>query len=206
VSGRPLLPQVTFGDTHCFHPQIVATKTGVVGCAFYTFGPKPGSKHLIDVQLAASWDDGASFPWFITVTDHPWDPLLDAPKSHGDPDVDFIGEYFGLDADEEDFALLWTDTRTGVQELFSDIVRTKRITSPHIPELVGDILFGVTQDGGGLIIVGGKVIPVPPREPLVKALEALADLNEASKDDAAAKQKEAAAALRAAANAIEERE
>jgi hypothetical protein len=205
ASGRPLLPQVTYGDTHCFHPQIVATKTGVIGCAFYTFGPKPGGKHLIDVQLAASWDDGASFPWFITVTDHPWDPLLDAPKSHGDPEVDFIGEYFGLDADEEDFALLWTDTRTGVQELFSDVVRTKRITSPHIPELVGDILFGITQDGGGVLIVGGKIIPVPPREPLIAALEALADLDGASEEDVAEKRDEAVAALRAAAEAIAER-
>jgi len=202
ASGQPLLPQVTYGDTHCFHPQIVATGTGVVGCAYYTFGPKPGGQFLIDVQLAASWDDAASFPWFVTVTDHPWDPALDAPKSHGDPAVDFIGEYFGLDADEEDFALLWTDTRTGVQELFSDVVRTKKITCPHIPELVGDILFGVTQDGGGVIVVGGKIIHIPPRGPLVEALRALAELDAASGDDVEALRKQAAAALRAAAEEV----
>ncbi len=110
------------------------------------------------------------------MTDRSWDPLINAPAVHGDPNVDFIGEYFGLDAGEEDLALLWTDTRTGVQELFSDVVRTKKISCPHIPELVSEILFGVTQDGGGVIIVGGKVVRVPPRSPEFEALERLADL------------------------------
>ncbi len=175
ASGQPLLPLVTYGDTHCFHPQIVTTGTGVVGCAFYTFGLEQGN-HVIRVQLAGSWDEGATFSQFVTVTDRSWDPLINAPAVHGDPNVDFIGEYFGLDAGEEDLALLWTDTRTGVQELFSDVVRTKKISCPHIPELVSEILFGVTQDGGGVIIVGGKVVRVPPRSPEFEALERLADL------------------------------
>ena len=163
-SGEPLLPQVTYGDGHCFHPQIVTSGTGVVGCAFYVFG-KEQSGDVIKVQMAGSWDDGATFGQLVTVTDRSWDPLVDAPAVHGDPNVDFIGEYFGLDASEEDFALLWTDTRTGVQELFSDVVRTKKITCPHIPDLVSQILFGVAEDGGGVIIVGGKVVRVPPRSP-----------------------------------------
>ena len=131
ASGQPLLPQVTYGDSHCFHPQIVTSGTGVVGCAFYVFG-KEQSNDVIKVQLAGSWDDGATFGQLVTVTDRSWDPLIDAPAVHGDPNVDFIGEYFGLDAGEEDLALLWTDTRTGVQELFSDVVRTKKdLLSPH---------------------------------------------------------------------------
>lgn len=88
--------------------------------------------------------------------------------------MDFIGEYFGLNADEEDFALLWTDTRTGVQELFSDVVHTKKVSCPRIPELVGTILAGIVEDGGGLIIVGGKVVRVPPRSPVLPQLEELA--------------------------------
>jgi hypothetical protein len=111
---------------HCFHPQIIATESGVIGCAFYTFGNE-FQRYVIRVQLAGSWDYGATFSSFITVTEQPWDPLVNAPAVHGNPNVHFIGEYFGLDAGVGHFALLWTDTRTGVQELFSDVVRTKRI-------------------------------------------------------------------------------
>ena len=89
------MSNVTNGDMHCFHPQIVATGTGVIGCAFYVFGQE-FNRWLIRVQLAASWDDGATFSQFITVTDQSWDPLVNAPAVHGDPNVHFIGEYFGL--------------------------------------------------------------------------------------------------------------
>jgi hypothetical protein len=177
-SGQSLLPNVSYGETHCFHPQIIATQTGVIGCAFYTFG-KEFQKFQIRVQLAASWDDGATFPYFITVTEQPWDPLINAPAAHGNPNVQFIGEYFGLDAGEEEFALLWTDTRTGVQELFSDVVQTKKIKCPRLPELAAEVLVGVTGDGGGLIIVGGKIIKVPPHSPLIRVLNILVSIESA---------------------------
>ncbi len=50
-----------------FHPQIVVAPDGVIGCAFYEFGPKP-TKQLIDLIVAQSYDGGASFDHF-TVTD-----------------------------------------------------------------------------------------------------------------------------------------
>jgi BNR/Asp-box repeat len=190
ASGQPLLPNVTYGDFECFHPQIVCTTaTGVVGCSFYVFGKWQGSSYRIHVQLAASWDLGTTFSQFVTVTDEPWDPLVDAPFSHGDPQVHFIGEYFGLDAGRDSFAVLWTDTRTGVQELFSDNVATKKITCPHIPELVAQILVGVVQDGGGWVIIGGKLHKVPPRGPLVQVLEALAEEGELETADVEAIEK-----------------
>jgi hypothetical protein len=174
-SGEPLLPSVSYGDFECFHPQIVtATSTGVVGCSFYVFGQWAGSRYAIHVQLAGSWDLGATFSDRVTVTDTPWDPLVNAPFSHGNPRVHFIGEYFGLDAGAEDFSVLWTDTRTGVQELFFDRVATKKVKYPHIPELVAEILGGVTQDGGGWVIIG-KLHKVPPRGPLVALLGILAE-------------------------------
>jgi hypothetical protein len=126
--------------------------------------------------LAASWDDGATFSNFITVTEQPWDPLVNAPAVHGDPNIHFIGEYFGLDAGEEEFALLWTDTRTGVQELFSDVVHTKKVSCPRLPQLVAEVFGGVASDGGGFIIVGGKIIKVPPRSPLIRVLNTLVAL------------------------------
>lgn len=188
LSGEPLLPKVAFGDHHCFHPQIVCTTaTGVLGCAFYEFGiwrpdridlegrQHQGSRPRIHVQLTSSWDLGASFADLATITEEPWDPLINAPLSHGDKSVHFIGEYFGLDAGDEDFALLWTGTKTGVQELYFDLVATKQVRCPHIPELAGQILVGVTEDGGGWVIVGGKLHKVPPRGPLVDLLAALAE-------------------------------
>jgi hypothetical protein len=80
-----------------------------------------------------------------------------------------------MDAAADSFALLWTDTRTGVQELFSNVVATKKISYAHIPDLVAQILVGVVQDGGGWVLIGGKLHKVPPRGPITELLAALAD-------------------------------
>jgi hypothetical protein len=115
------------------HPQLISTPSGEIGCAIYKFGPKGRSgtplvweNSLIDVVIAISVDDGQTFSHRITVTDHPWDPAVGAPLPHGDPDVTFLGEYFGLDASTLGFFPLWTDTRTGMQEIF-----TARINEIH---------------------------------------------------------------------------
>ena len=42
----------------------------------------------------------------------------------------------------------------------------------RIPEIVAEILFGVVEDGGGVVIIGGKPHPVPPWDPLVAQLAA----------------------------------
>ena len=120
-SGAPLLTGAISLDLHHFHPQVVIDPDGVVGCAFYEFGPKPDPmKPLIDVILAQSFDGGASFGQF-TITDQPWDPAVDAPFARGNPNITFIGDYFGLDASDQGFYPLWTDTRTGIQELWTAI-------------------------------------------------------------------------------------
>ncbi len=113
-------------DQQDFHPQLISTPSGEIGCAFYEFGPKGRSgippvweNSLIDVIMAISLDNGQTFSPRLTVTEYPWDPAVGAPLSHGDPDVTFIGEYFGLDASNLGFFPLWTDTRTGMQEIFT---------------------------------------------------------------------------------------
>jgi hypothetical protein len=119
-----------------FHPQIVTNPDSVIGCTFYEFGPKP-STYLIDVIMARSFNGGASFNHFA-VTDQPWDPAVDAPWAHHgdntpiDSSVTFIGDYFGLDASNKGFYPLWTDARTGIQELWVDIVckTGQKIASP----------------------------------------------------------------------------
>ena len=52
------------------------------------------------------------------MTDYLWDPAVGASWSHGDSEVKFIGEYFGLDVSALGFFPLWTDTRTDMQEIF----------------------------------------------------------------------------------------
>ena len=123
-SGDPLLTgaAASAANQHDFMPQIVSTPNGEIGCAFYEFGPHGSgefTQSLIDVVLAVSTNNAGSFPNRATVTDQPWDPTVDEVWAHGDPTVTFIGDYFGLDASRLGFFPFWTDTRTGVQEIFT---------------------------------------------------------------------------------------
>lgn len=121
VAGRPLLPGYlgSAADQHDFHPQLASTPSGQIACAFYEFGPQGGTSPLIHVIVALSDDGGASFVRRETVTNRPWDPAIDAPLAHGDTKITFIGDYFGLTGSSLGFFPLWTDTRTGIQEMFS---------------------------------------------------------------------------------------
>jgi hypothetical protein len=185
-SGTPMLPGLMFGDSHQFHPQLAATRSGVLGCAMYSYsktaigGTTPG----VEVLMAASFDGGATWD-YKPVTDQPWDPSINAPWSHGDSSVTFIGDYFGLDAGKTDFHVLWTDTRNGNQDLFYCRVDTEQATGEPAPgvlqasgleqALLGQIYAtyvspGVPVDGPGFIIVGGHIIRIPPHSPLQEAL------------------------------------
>jgi hypothetical protein len=173
ASGDPILPVYGSPQQHHFHPQLATAGNQCVGCAFYEFGPK-NNKYLVDVKIAKSCDDGDSFNDPITVTDSPWDPAVNAPWSHGDPNVTFIGEYFGNAGGPNWFGIVWTDTRTGVQELFFDAatLAVRRIPI-HVPSEVATILAGIIQDGGGIAIVGGHIVRIPPWDPWIDVLNAL---------------------------------
>jgi hypothetical protein len=119
-SGQPLLTQSFPSAVHHVMPQVVAEPGGTFACVYYEFGPKPVSM-LIDVVLSRSADGGLTFGREV-LTDQPWDPAVDAPWSHGDPAVTFIGDYMGLDASSRGAQPVWTDTRTGIQELFTATV------------------------------------------------------------------------------------
>jgi hypothetical protein len=120
VSGQRMDPETMALDFHHVMPQMVVDHLGVFGCVYYEFGPKPSSM-LIDVVLSLSFDQGLTFSRSVLTT-QPWDPTIDAPWAHGDPNVTFIGDYMGLDASPQGFQPLWTDTRTGIQELFTTTV------------------------------------------------------------------------------------
>jgi hypothetical protein len=122
ASGQPLLAawQSPGSSQHDFHPQLASTPGGEIACAFYEFGPKwSGGPPWINVMMATSHDGGASFGQLERVSNVPWDPTIDAPLSHGEANTTFIGEYFGLAASPRGFTPFWTDTRTGIQEMFS---------------------------------------------------------------------------------------
>jgi hypothetical protein len=188
ASGRPLLFGYSNPGQHHFHPQLTTAGNQSVGCAFYEFGPKAG-RHLIDTKLSHSCNDGDSFNYPCTITDSPWDPAVNAPWSHGHSNLTFIGEYFGLSAFDDAFAVVWTDTRTGVQELFFDRGSMVAVWNrPQVPAEVQTILAGVVQDGGGIVFVGGKVIRVPPWDPTINILHSLVAIDSVSQieDEAAA--------------------
>jgi HYDIN/CFA65/VesB family protein len=169
TSGQPLLTHSFSVTQQHFHPQIVMDSEGVIGCAFYEFGPKPRD-FLIDVIMTLSFDAGGSFSPPFRVTDQPWDPAIGAPWVHGDCNLTFIGEYFGFDANKRTFYPLWTDTRTGIQELFLDIVRPVPVID--LPESIG---FGnvhqretatrvmeITNRGSAPLSFSIEASPAPP--------------------------------------------
>jgi hypothetical protein len=119
-SGQRLDTATVPSNFHHIMPQMVVDHLGVFGCVYYEFGPKP-AKMLIDVVLSLSFDQGETFGRSVLTT-QPWDPTLDAPWAHGDSQVTFIGDYRGLDASPQGFQPVWTDTRTGIQELFTTTV------------------------------------------------------------------------------------
>jgi len=43
---------------------------------------------------------------------------------------------------------------------------------PRLPQIVAEVLFGVVQDGGGVVIVNGRPHRIPPWDPLVPQLTA----------------------------------
>jgi hypothetical protein len=138
--GQPLLADIGFSDATLvqhFHPQLAVTPSGLVGCAFYEFGQSSDEIFRIAVKLASTAAFTSNFAFLATVTEKPWDPLVDAPLTHSPPDqsVTFIGEYFGLDVSGDDFCVLWTDTRTGHQELWFSRVATWRSDPVSSPSL-----------------------------------------------------------------------
>lgn len=175
--GEPLLTgTVDSGpNQHDFMPQMVTTPAGEVGCAFYEFGPKGSGEFppsLIDVVLAVSTNNGGSFANRVTVTDTPWDPTVDpVTDEYGNL---FIGDYFGLDASRLGFFPLWTDTRTGVQEIFTSRISvdpadvfirdsssdTGAIPSPGNHWEAPDLVVRWAEDGGSPFTDQGIQDPV----------------------------------------------
>lgn len=171
LDGAPLLAAVDSNEQH-FHPQLIAMPNGPIGCAFYSLKPSIGVQR-ISVKLSLSLDNGLTFGEPYTLTDMSWDPAIGAPLAHGNPNVTFIGEYFGFDASYKGFRALWTDTRTGMQELFTADAHVesgiRRIIDSYI-----NVLVGVINDAGGFgIAPGGGIVPIDPWGPEMELLKSV---------------------------------
>ena len=179
--GQPLLTGAADPAQHHVHPHLSLTGMGAVGCAYYDFGPKREQKKLIDVHVTFSCDDGDTFHAPSTITDHPWDPMLHPPFSRGVSQVKFIGEYFGFCGVGDAFGVVWTDTRTGYQELFYDHVGIRGVTPSYarVSPAIVEALAGVVDDGGGLVYAGGKVVRIAPHDAWLDVLHALVAMDAA---------------------------
>jgi hypothetical protein len=105
-------------------PQLASTPDGAIGCAFYEYGSKsPGGAGLISVELAVSSDGAKTFPDRVDVTDQPWDPTVDPVTDENGQH--FIGDYFGFTASRLGLHPFWTDTRSGVQEIYTSRLAVK---------------------------------------------------------------------------------
>ncbi|MGW4766903.1 hypothetical protein ACWEO2_02515 [Nocardia sp. NPDC004278] len=88
-------------------------------------------------------------------------------------------------------------SQTGlVQVKVVDIDRASRVATLEVTQRPdsrpvagpGRVVVGVDDDGGGLIVIGGKVVKIPPRSPVYAVVEELAQLQQAgSLVDAAAR-------------------
>ena len=147
-SGRPLLVGAVAParELHDFHPQLAANTSGDIMCAFYEYGPMP-TQNLINVVAAVSDDNAGCFFHRVTVTDRPWDPAVDAPLSQGKKTTTFIGDYFGFAASDLGFFAFWTDTRTGIQEIF-----TSRLSVGHPSPLATHVAPGLASVGDSFML------------------------------------------------------
>jgi hypothetical protein len=94
------------------------------------------------------------------------------------------GNIFGDDPGSNKFRIFGSVTTLEVIEI-NDPGQFATIRLEHtvrsIPQVGPGILFGgVASDGGGWIFIGGKLIPIPPRSPLVPVLEQIAVYESAS--------------------------
>jgi murein tripeptide amidase MpaA len=117
--------------------------------------------------LAVAGGNNTIYPTSGTVDDYAFSRHLADPsktKTYG-----FTLE-FGL---APDFHPPWSEMERIVADIDAGLLAfcleaTPALLPPRLPDLVAQILFGVINDAGGVIIVGGKPIPVPPWDPWMR--------------------------------------
>ena len=105
-----------------FQPALAVAPNGTFTCSWFDRRRDP-KDHNIDVYIAQSLDDGATFGHNYRVTQHSWDPAIDAPHADGKASTTFIGDYQALAVSNSTVHPLWNDTQNGKsQEIRTAIV------------------------------------------------------------------------------------
>lgn len=107
-----------------FQPALAVAPDGVYTCSWFDRRYDPNNL-LIDVAIAQSTNDGASFGQNLRVTRTSWNPTIDAPEPEGKPTNTFIGDYQALAVDNFQVHPLWNDTQNGIsQEIRTAVLAT----------------------------------------------------------------------------------
>jgi hypothetical protein len=158
------------GDHDC-QPQLAALDDGTVACSFYRYHTPASGPAVVNPMtcVCPSLDEG--FEYEIRTSSKAWDPKVRLVHDHLSPDNGFVGDYFGLSGADGEFQVVWTDTRTGRQELFTTRVRLESKRIVVLPESGVQILFGVVQDGGGVVYTPAGAHRIGPRGPIIDLLK-----------------------------------
>jgi hypothetical protein len=107
------------GTQNFFSTVAVSPDTGAVNVMYYS---NRVSNTLLDVFLAESTDGGVTFKRNVRLTSRSFDPNAD--RTFGTPST-FIGDYNGIAAKGKGTVSVWTDTRTGRQQIFSAVTKRR---------------------------------------------------------------------------------
>ena len=115
------------GKDH-FQPELAVAANGTYTCSWFDRRYDPNNR-LIDVVVAQSTNDARSFGANVRVTQHSWNPAIDAPEPEGHLSNTFIGDYQALAADNQTVHPLWNDTQNGVSQEIRTAVVSVRVFS-----------------------------------------------------------------------------
>jgi hypothetical protein len=105
-----------------FQPALAVAPNGTFTCSWFDRRRDP-KNHNIDVYIAQSTDDAATFGHNYRITQHSWDPAIGAPHVDGKSSTTFIGDYQALAVSNATVHPLWNDTQNGKsQEIRTAVV------------------------------------------------------------------------------------
>ncbi len=147
-----------------FFPAVDVSPNGNVHVMWGDTRDDPGIDLRYHIYYAVSEDNGQSFGINSRVTDSSSNP------NYGFPGGQFIGDYFGLDATDEDVYMVWADTRLGEFQGTNQKIgfaRMRQMPSPSIflspsrgasatPVTVQGFNYQADQDV--YILVGGVLV------------------------------------------------
>jgi hypothetical protein len=125
--------------------------------------------YYIEYRPRVGWDSGLPEPFvFVHTRENDTSYLVkelrsDQGLSIGDP-RGILDDYFSLTVDSIDDSALTATVTIDARSAW------RPVAGP------AEVFGGVAADGGGFIIIGGKIIKIPPRSPAMKVLEGLAML------------------------------